>query len=180
MYYIPSSTLVCKNVVFQSIYFLFYSALFHSYPLASTLFSLIIFFQIHFSSLIINLMHLVVFNFCLIYGPLLVTFDLWSRLPLFYFNDVTLGVGQSTWLEILLSTGLISLLGYFSFLWVMVSSAFYSAEYRGFAVFAILFVLLVGMSVHYLDKIPRLMLTFSIIFGVLTSYLKSRSTMIHP
>lgn len=116
--------------------------------------------------------------------------DLWSstnNLLIFgrgylysHFNDVTLGVGQSTWLEILLSTGLISLLGYFSFLWVMVSSACYSAEYRGFAVFAILFVLLVGMSVHYLDKIPRLMLTFSIIFGVLTSYLKSRSTMIHP
>ena len=93
-----------------------------------------------------------------------------------YFNNVTSGIGQSTWFEILLSTGLISLVGYFHFIFIMVFRPFRTIQYKSFVVVIISFILLLGMSIHYLDKIPRMMLAYSIIFGILSSYLKPRSS----
>tara|TARA_B100000035_G_C20892222_1_gene505496 strand:- start:361 stop:798 length:438 start_codon:yes stop_codon:yes gene_type:complete len=109
--------------------------------------------------------------------------DLWSSTSDFlvfgkgylypYFNNVTSGIGQSTWFEILLSTGLISLVGYFYFIFIMASRPLRSSKYQVLVVAIISFTLLLGMTVHYLDKIPRIMLAYSIIFGILSSHLKT-------
>lgn len=107
--------------------------------------------------------------------------DLWSStsdLLLFgkgylypYFNEVTSGIGQSTWLEILLSTGLISLIGYFSLIFSMASLPLRFRQYKSFVLVVFSFILLLGMTVHYVDKIPRIMLAYSIILGMLSSSL---------
>ena len=90
-------------------------------------------------------------------------------------NGTITGIGQITWLEIVISSGILAGVAYPYFLYVVYKQATIKmhnniTNYRIPMLIIFSTILILGCTIHYIDKLPRIIILYFTISAWISSY----------